>query len=387
MAGPFTGMFTGGGKGGGGGLNGAQLAEYKQKLAEYEEARQLADRKASLQRLNPLMDAAEANMSPERQAQNALFRAQQGETGFFDAGQKGMSTNFSQRGSTLENIAANEEARTTHATNRDYDIANPLPGSENQKMIQAREFIEMARQDPTGKYDNVSDADLAQIAWRNQPMLDTETAFTHPLTGKVIPKDVYGNQIVMGLGENTSERLANFKINQRAANARTFKIDETLGSLKRLDDNANSWTTGYGSYLRYLPETEANEWYRELKTLDAKTVLDTMEQLKSMSQTGSTGWGAVNMAELQTMMGQWGIIDETMDDKDIKEIIQRRISILTDFKTIADENQRTEEKWYQDNRAALPKQVRDSLDPLPDAEPVDLSGTSDAELLEIINAN
>lgn len=369
MAGPFSGMFTGGGKGGGGGLNGAQLAEYKQKLLEYEEQRQLADRKASLQRLNPMMDAAQAEMNPERQAQNDLYRAQMGETGFFDAGQKGMGTNFSQRGSTLENIAANEEARITHATNRDYDIANPLPGSENQKMIQARQFIEMARKDPTGKYDDVSDADLAQIAWRNQPMLDTETAFTHPLTGKIIPKDVYGNQIVMGLGKNTSERLANFKINQQAANARSFKINETLGSLKRLNENADAWTTGYGSYLRYLPETEANEWYRELKTLDAKTVLDTMEQLKSMSQTGSTGWGAVNMAELQTMMGQWGIIDETMEDKDIKDIIQRRISILTEFKDTADKNQRIEEKWYQDNRAALPKQVMQSLDPVVAEEP------------------
>lgn len=142
-------------------------------------------------------------------------------------------------------------------------------------------------------------------------------------------------------------------------------FSDSLAALRRLHEGATNWTTGYGAFLRHLPKTDAAEWYAELETVNSQTVLDTMKELKSMSQAGATGFGAVNERELMVMMDKWGKIIPGMADSDIKEIIERRISIMERINKKVEGWMTNEDDWYRRNRYNIPKSAQEPLDDEP----------------------
>lgn len=347
MANIFSGLFNKQDSG----SSAIDLAKYKQELEDYGIKRDAYSQGEAVKNIDPYIKQVLESMSPERQSQMGLQRSMMQQGPLFDKGLEGFNTSIQQRGTTIADILKQDKGVETANIKHQYKVDNPLPGSGGHKLEYAEAY---AAATPEKRQ-------LFDRAARARQLVDKGTHWEDITTGQTYSKNVGAVSIEKGIGADIATRLGNFKQNRKAQQSMVVGFEDSLGALKRLNEGANNWTTGYSAFLKYLPNTDAREWFAELETVGSQTVLDTMKELKSMSQTGSTGFGAVNIKELEVMMNKWGKLDEHMDDVAVKEVITRRIAIMERLMKKVKKWSNEEEKWYRDNRYNLPKSAQEKL--------------------------
>jgi len=85
-------------------------------------------------------------------------------------------------------------------------------------------------------------------------------------------------------------------------------------------------STGWGSLIASAPNSDARALANKLKSIQGSVALQTMQQLKETSPTGTTGFGPMNIPELEITKNKFG----TMDQADNAEML------LRDLKRVAE---------------------------------------------------
>lgn len=86
-------------------------------------------------------------------------------------------------------------------------------------------------------------------------------------------------------------------------------VDELIGKVSR-------WTTGYGSLLANLPETDARNFDAELDTLKANIAFSELAQMREASKTGGA-LGAVAVREMELLQATLGALDSAQSPKNL----------------------------------------------------------------------
>ena len=102
---------------------------------------------------------------------------------------------------------------------------------------------------------------------------------------------------------------------QRFSDSRVKALDEFktgLDRINRIIENKDDFTTRgvIGGVAQMIPGTDAYAQRSDLKTLVARTVTETLSDLKAQSKTGATGFGALSAPELE-------IIQTAITDLDV----------------------------------------------------------------------
>lgn len=354
MANMMSGLFSPGSGGSGAALD---LAEYQQQLKDYQAAKEAYEQGQAVSNIDPYIKQVLEHMTPERQAHIKLQRAMMMNPALFQKGSEGFNQSMQQRGTTIADVLKQEKLTEEANKRHQYKVDNPLGTDIGHKLQYA-----IAYAGGQEKFDALNDKERMKLmdrAARARQLVDRGLYWEDVVTGERYGKNVMETELARKMGGSIEERLTNYKTNRGAINSMVDKMNQHAAALQRLHEGASNWTTGYGAFLRMLPQTEAREWYAELQTVNSQTVLNTMEELKQLSQNGSTGFGAVNEKELMTMMDKWGKIDEGMSDEAIKEIIERRIEIINEINKEWTKALEQEEKWYNNNRFYIPKSAQE----------------------------
>jgi hypothetical protein len=372
MANIFSGLFNPGGNN-----NAMALARYNQELEDYGIKRDAYDQSQALKNIDPYIKRVLESMSPERQNHLLLQRRMMGEQPLFKKGIEGFNTSIKQRGTTIADILKQDKALEIANAKHKYKVDNPLPGDVGHKLEYAYAYA--GGKEAFDKLPLEEKQKTMDRAARARQLVDEGTHWRDVVTDETYSKNVGKVETIKVVGKNIGERLSNYKRNRAAQQSMALGFRDSLGALERLHEGATGWTTGYGAFLRFLPESKAAEWFMELETVNSQTVLDTMKELKSMSQTGSTGFGAVNLKELETMMNKWGKLDPHAGDKAIKDVVTRRIEIMKELTGIVNKASKEEEAWYRRNRYNIPKSAQEIL---PDEQVDNLDDTQGFIILD-----
>ncbi len=154
------------------------------------------------------------------------------------------------------------------------------------------------------------------------PYLNTGTEFTnYNRPGSEIPINLSQAQFEKKQGDADFKFLDNYSVNVDKGEAGLEAMDFLMSGLDEMANTATGWSTGLGSILKDFPTSEANAWQSMKTTVLSGLGLDKMAELKSLSSTGSTGFGALNEKELELLVSYRGKLEQTNDAKIIKKMI------------------------------------------------------------------
>ena len=87
-------------------------------------------------------------------------------------------------------------------------------------------------------------------------------------------------------------------------------------------DLISPFTTGFGSYLKVLPESDALSLDKTLETIKANIGFDKLQAMREASPTGGA-LGQVSNQELSSLQSVFGSLDQSQSDEDLKYNLQR----------------------------------------------------------------
>lgn len=93
-------------------------------------------------------------------------------------------------------------------------------------------------------------------------------------------------------------------------------------SIDALMSKVNRWTTGVGSVLANLPETDARNFAAELDTLKANIAFGELTAMREASKTGGA-LGAVSERELRLLESTLGALDPGQSPENLKAQLQK----------------------------------------------------------------
>ena len=162
----------------------------------------------------------------------------------------------------------------------------------------------------------------------------------------------YKGDVVHAQGQATTiqDKLNSYPTASVAAESYVQDIDDTVSMLSDLKDRTSGATTGFGAWLQNMPATEAKRWRELAGTVQARLAMDKMSELKSLSPTGSTGFGALNEKELKLMTSYLGSLESSQSPEALRENIDKIIDLLTGKSEIAKKGIREADRWYQLNQ-------------------------------------
>ena len=87
-------------------------------------------------------------------------------------------------------------------------------------------------------------------------------------------------------------------------------------------DLISPFTTGFGSYLKVLPESDALSLDKTLETIKANIGFDKLQAMREASPTGGA-LGQVSNQELSGLQAVFGSLNQSQSDEDLKYNLQR----------------------------------------------------------------
>ncbi len=353
----FSGLFN---QNSGGGAA-VKLAKYKQEIEDYQDKKDAWEQKQAMAAIRQQLGIVSETMDPQRQKMMTLSEIMSGNTATFD---KGMEMLIDQTGAKSGSIADRiKQERTLDRAKktRDYYIANPIPGEGSAKLQYA-----VAYAGGQEKFDALSDKERKIImdrAARARQLVDMGTYNMDIATGVKYDKNTGEVIIESKAAEHIVGRLTGYADNLVKRENQMIGMDEYITQLELLDSGADWTTTGMmQAALGWIPGMDQRDWRNTLDTVNAKSVMEAMTTLKAMSSTGSTGFGAVNLKELETMQDNWGKLDPLSSPEQIKSVVQDRLRILKKLQANVRRSMADDAQWYKNNRAKLPARYRDAFD-------------------------
>lgn len=133
-------------------------------------------------------------------------------------------------------------------------------------------------------------------------------------------KPVAGSKAEKQLTEEQAKALENY----------STKLD-SLASVKQSVADAlaltSKGTTGWNSYGKYIPGSKAMALSDYIKNIKSNATLDTIKDMKEQSKTGATGFGALNLKELETIESAINVLNQTNDEK----VVKQQLKLINDY--------------------------------------------------------
>jgi len=121
---------------------------------------------------------------------------------------------------------------------------------------------------------------------------------------KVRKGEAEATQAEIEVEEATARQRAAVEAARKKAATTQEDVNLVLRKLSEARKKVSGWSTGWGSYLRALPETQARTLYGILGpegTVSSRILLQTMEKMRANSASGATGLGAMDRSENATL--------------------------------------------------------------------------------------
>lgn len=197
-------------------------------------------------------------------------------------------------------------------------------------------------------YQDPNTRDMAREIVRDQ-WKKTDTGYLNPNTGEMIDKNIVEGKVQSGYGESISKQLEGYNDYARQSKSMEYELDRNIANLDALDESTNAWSTGWGSLLSGVPETDAMAWNQRKTTILSSMALDKMMELKAASPTGSTGFGALNEKELEVLQTHIAALKQANRAPEIKSAIRRIKTHLTRIKKDTTDDRKRSSTWYEKN--------------------------------------
>lgn len=88
--------------------------------------------------------------------------------------------------------------------------------------------------------------------------------------------------------------------------------DEILRRIGLARKETSGWSTGvFGNLLRFMPATDARNLSSDINTISSRVTQDVLQNLKSQSSTGASGFGALSEKEGQLLRDSVASLDQS----------------------------------------------------------------------------
>jgi hypothetical protein len=89
----------------------------------------------------------------------------------------------------------------------------------------------------------------------------------------------------------------------------TNKTKDVISLIGKTRDLINPYSTGYGSFLKILPNTDAKSLENNLNTIKSNLAFAQLTALKDATKTGASGLGAVTVKEFEALQNSIAALD------------------------------------------------------------------------------
>lgn len=179
------------------------------------------------------------------------------------------------------------------------------------------------------------------------PYLDQADQYIDPDTGKVVKKNLTEAELRKKEGVDIQNRLSEYSMNVAKGEAGLEQVDFMDEQLDNLANTATGWSTGFGSFFKAVPTSDANKWDTMKTGVLAGLGLDKIAEMKSQSSTGATGMGALNEKELDLLVSYRGKLEQANTPEEIKRVIGRMKRLLDNSRKRTVARLAREETWFK----------------------------------------
>lgn len=118
-------------------------------------------------------------------------------------------------------------------------------------------------------------------------------------------------------------------------------------------------STGFASYLSGVPASDARVWASLKDTIVGNIAVGKMAELKSLSPTGSTGFGALSQKELELLERLQGDFSGTNGPKRLKKTILEYLEYLDESIEFTGDSMNRTINWYEKHKGDYPNMYSD----------------------------
>jgi len=202
------------------------------------------------------------------------------------------------------------------------------------------------------KVDALGSSDPDKVAVAREALRDpykkTELGYVDTTgKGRYIDREVAEGVVVKGMAEADTSFYNEYGNATQTLENTAYDLDRTMNDLNRLADMTDYSSTGFAGYLSIIPTTDARSWESMRDTVINNLGLDKMMQLKALSSSGATGFGALSARELAVLTDHLGKLDGLNDPKEIKYHIKAIYKSLNRNKNNIMQAMKRNEKRYK----------------------------------------
>lgn len=96
-----------------------------------------------------------------------------------------------------------------------------------------------------------------------------------------------------------------------------------ITTLDDLDSRVSEFTTGFGSLMKVIPRSKAVDFAADLETLTSDIKLGVLQQMKSMSKTGASGFGQLSDKEGRSLESALGSLRQDQSPSNVKKNLKK----------------------------------------------------------------
>jgi len=199
-----------------------------------------------------------------------------------------------------------------------------------------------------------SKAQAARVLANNQAQAAQTLANNKAQAETLATDSSYQKQFIKKQADSDHERVNNYDKTQAGIDAGVEGMSKTISLIDELKKDTNGYSTGWGSLLSVIPETDAGDWAAKRDTIVSRLTLETVSELKALSATGSTGFGALSEKEMKVLQDKLGSLDSSQSEPEIIKVLD---SIQSDLKTsITRMNaaKQNEQNWMRERNGQAP---------------------------------
>jgi hypothetical protein len=262
-----------------------QLIQQAMKFAQFATAQQQAEQAADFNKLRADLLRSEQDRVKQQEASQAKFNQFLTQPGPSQVDPSGPDRN-----SVLRNIRAGKGATPPARM-----IPGPSPAEQMMVSPEAKSFMQRAIQQEAPVQQSMMMASQIDAANQPRPMSELEI-----YEGKKIIDQAY--QPPAPKKDMSGPTIVN-------------------DSVGRAMDLIGPFTTGFGAYLKNIPETDAKSLDTTLETIRANIGFDKLQAMREASPTGGA-LGQVSERELSSLQAVFGNLDQSQKDEDLKYNLQ-----------------------------------------------------------------
>ena len=139
----------------------------------------------------------------------------------------------------------------------------------------------------------------------------------------------------------------------------TNKTKDVIDLINKTKDLVSPYSTGYGTFLKMLPNTDARALENNINTIKSNLAFGQLTALKEASKTGASGLGATNIKEFESLQNSIAALDPAS-----KSFTQDLDRVLSTYTRLLNQLEKKTE------RAETKAGIRQQTTPMPTPAPI-----------------